>query len=83
VRIKNKYPLSRIDDLFDKLKEAMVFSKIDLRSRYHQLKLKEADIPKTVKRTWYGHYESLVMPFGVQCTFRVYGFNESGISQVP
>jgi hypothetical protein len=65
VTIKNKYPLPRIDDLFDQLKEATVFSKIELRSGYHQLKVKEANIPKMGMRTRYGHFEFLVMPFGV------------------
>lgn len=65
VTIKNKYPLSHIDDLFDHLKEVVVFSKFDLKSGYHQLKVRKKDIAKTAFRTRYGHYEFLVMPFGI------------------
>ena len=62
---KNKYSLPRIEDLFDQLKLASVFSKIDLRSGYYQLRVKEIDVPKRYFRTRYGHYEFLVMPFGL------------------
>ncbi|KAA3466463.1 RNA-directed DNA polymerase-like protein [Gossypium australe] len=65
VTIKNKYPLPRIDDLFDQLKGAYVFPKIDLRSGYYQLKVKENDVPKIAFRTRYGNYEFFVMPFGL------------------
>ena len=63
VTVKNKYPLPRIDDLFDQLKGAKFFSKIDLRSGYYQLKIWIEDIPKIAFSTRYGHYEFTVMPF--------------------
>ena len=64
--VKNKYPLSRNDDVFDQLKGTSVFSKIDLRFGYHQLRIKDTNVHKTTFRTRYGHYEFLVMPFGLK-----------------
>ena len=62
---KNKYLLLRIDKLFDQLAGSAIFSNIDLRSSYHQLRIKEEDVPKTAFHTRYEHYEFLVMPFGI------------------
>ncbi|GKA19832.1 putative reverse transcriptase domain-containing protein [Tanacetum coccineum] len=65
LKVKNHYPLLRIDNLFDQLQRSSVYSKIDLRSGYHQLRVRKEDIPKTAFRTRYGHYEFQVMPFGL------------------
>ena len=65
VMIRNRYPLPRIDDLFDQSRGARVYSKIDLRTGHHQLKVRETDIPKTAFRMRYGHYEFTVMPSGL------------------
>jgi hypothetical protein len=65
VTVKNKYPLPRIEDLFDQMRGARVFSKIDLRSGYHQMKIRQSDIPKMAFSTQYGLYEFTVMSFGL------------------
>jgi hypothetical protein len=65
VTVKNKYHLPRIDDLFDQLKDARIFSKIDLRLGYHHVRIKYEDINKTSFRTRYGHYEFIMVPFGL------------------
>ncbi|GJW17804.1 putative reverse transcriptase domain-containing protein [Tanacetum coccineum] len=70
--VKNRYTLPRIDDLFDQLQGSSVYSKIDLRSRYHQLRVLDEDIPNTAFRTCYGHYEFQVMPFGLTNTPAVF-----------
>jgi hypothetical protein len=78
VTIKNKYPLPQIEDLFDQMKGANSFSKIDLRSGYHQLKIRELDIPKTAFYTRYGLYEYTVMSFGLTnaATYFMYLMNK-------
>ena len=65
VTIKNKYPLPRIDDLFDQVRGVWVYSKIDLHTGYHQVRVREADIPKTTFRTQYGNFEFTMMSFGL------------------
>ncbi|GKE21652.1 putative reverse transcriptase domain-containing protein, partial [Tanacetum coccineum] len=70
--VKNRYPLPRINDLFDQLQGSSVYSKVDLRSGYHQLRVRDEDIPKTTFRTRYGHYEFQVMPFGLTNTPAVF-----------
>ena len=70
--IKNRYPLPHIDDLFDYLHGAIVFSKIDLQSGYHQVRIKDEDILKTTFRNRYGHYDFVVMPFALTNALTVF-----------
>ena len=63
--IKNQYPLLKIDIFFYQVRGAQVYSEVDLRTGYHQLRVREADISKTVFKTWYGHFKFTVMPFGL------------------
>ena len=79
VTIKNKYPRPMINDLFDRLQGAKVFSKIDLRSGYHQLKIQEQDIPKTAFTTRYGLYEYTVMSFGLTNTPAYFEHDEQSV----
>jgi hypothetical protein len=73
VTIKNKYPLPHIEDLFDQMRGARVFSKIDLRSGYHQMKIRPSNIPKTSFSTRYGLYEFTVMLFGLNNAQCIHG----------
>ncbi|KAJ9543214.1 hypothetical protein OSB04_022921 [Centaurea solstitialis] len=73
--VKNRYPLPRIDDLFDQLQRTAWFSKIGLRSGYHQLKVREEDVHKTTFRTRYGHFEFIVMPFGLTRYTNLFGID--------
>jgi hypothetical protein len=79
VIVKNKYPLPKIDDLFDQLKDVKIFSKIDLQSRYHQVRIKDEHISKTAFRTRYGHYEFTVVLFGLSNAPVVFMFLMNGV----
>jgi hypothetical protein len=81
VSVKNKYPLLGIDDLFDQLKDAKLFSKIDLRLGYHQVRIKEEDISKIAFRTRYGHYEFIVVSFGLSNALVVFMCLMNGVFQ--
>jgi hypothetical protein len=79
VTIKNKYPFLRIDDLFEQLKSSRIFSKIELRSSYHQVRIKEEDINNTTFKTRYGNYEFTVVPFGLSNAPTVFIFLINGV----
>jgi hypothetical protein len=81
VTINNKYPSSRIDYLFDQLKGARIFSKIELRSGYHQVRIKVEDINKTTFRTRYGNYEFMVVPFGLSNSPVIFMCLMNGVSR--
>ena len=83
VIFENKYPLPRIDDLFDQFQGAQYFSRIDLRSGYHHLRIKEVDVSKTTFHTRYGHCEFLVMSFGLtNAPIAFYGFDEQSVQTI-
>jgi hypothetical protein len=77
--VKNQHPLLRIDDLFDQMKGATIFSKIDLRSGYNQLWIKEYDIPKTAFKMRFGHYEFTILPFGLTNALGVFMSLKNGV----
>jgi hypothetical protein len=81
VNIRNKYPLPRIDDLFDQLKDVGIFSNIDLGSGYHQVRIGDDDIYKTAFRTSYGHYEFTMVPFGLSNAPTVFMCLMNGVFQ--